>query len=377
MKNPYIIGIGGTSGVGKTTIANIISILFKNETFLILSGDDLHKWERNDLNWQIYTHFNPKANNIKKGYDDLKNLKNFSSIYRKKYNHETGKFDEIKLITSKENIIYEGLHSLYDKDTLDLIDLKIFIDTDKDLTEKWKIKRDIKKRGYTEKEVKDIINRRKIDKKKFIEPQKNNADIIFKFYEDNSNKINLDCVFCKPNFIEISEKIKNIYNINNTFFTLSKILSTDVSLIQGSSGNISIKYDDKLMIKSSGYKISQINLFDGYIICQKFNKQNNFIDENEYNEDVKKNIYHGNGYPSMEIGFHNFLKNKIIIHTHPIYLNCILCSKESYEIINKLFNFLNYEYINYITPGYELANYFIENKNNYCDGLSKLIDLNK
>ena len=29
MKNPYIIGIGGTSGVGKTTIANIISILFK------------------------------------------------------------------------------------------------------------------------------------------------------------------------------------------------------------------------------------------------------------------------------------------------------------------------------------------------------------
>ena len=122
----FVIGISGPSGVGKTTISYLLSYLFNSDDVLILSGDDLHKWERNDPNWNTYTHFNPDANNLNIGLEHLLNLKNGNSILRKKYNHDTGLFDNEIEIKSKPIIIYEGLHSLYDKNICDLLDLKIF-----------------------------------------------------------------------------------------------------------------------------------------------------------------------------------------------------------------------------------------------------------
>ena len=45
MKNT-LINIGGSSGVGKTTLSTFLSFIFTDA--LHLSGDDLHKWERHD-----------------------------------------------------------------------------------------------------------------------------------------------------------------------------------------------------------------------------------------------------------------------------------------------------------------------------------------
>ena len=67
LTTPYIIGITGPSGVGKTTLSKLITYLYNIKDTLILSGDDLHKWERNDPNWNTYTHFNPDANNLNIG----------------------------------------------------------------------------------------------------------------------------------------------------------------------------------------------------------------------------------------------------------------------------------------------------------------------
>ena len=60
-----LINVSGSSGVGKTTISTIISLILTNlkNGVLHLCGDDLHKWERGDDSWRVVTHLNPEANN--------------------------------------------------------------------------------------------------------------------------------------------------------------------------------------------------------------------------------------------------------------------------------------------------------------------------
>lgn len=362
MKKKYIIGISGDSGVGKTTLSNLISYLFNEDNVLLLSGDDLHKWERNNPNWDTLTHFNPETNNLDLGYNHLLSLKNDHTIYRQKYNHDSGKFDEPIEIHPKNIIIYEGLHALYHTETLELIDLKIYVDTDEELTSEWKIKRDTLKRGYSVEEVKKNINLRKQDKKLYITPQKENADIIIKFVKKNIDEIIIDITtkYCESKLIT---KLKNFYVNLYEFINLSKWLSTDISLTQESGGNISIKFDDKILIKSSGIKMSEINMSNGFVICNRDDVKKPFKNELEYNTFIDKLKLNGFGNPSMEFGFHNLIDENIVIHIHPIYLNTILCSTQSKKIISELFDDLDYVYIPYTTPGFELTNQFINNNN--------------
>jgi uridine kinase len=70
---------------------------------------------------------------------------------------------------------------LYD-DINKIINLKIYIDTDRNLIKKWKIKRDTTKRGYTIEKILEQINNREKDYDKFIQIQKENADIIINFF---------------------------------------------------------------------------------------------------------------------------------------------------------------------------------------------------
>ena len=48
---PLLIGIGGDSASGKTTFAKIIQNLYGTSQTTIIKGDDMHKWERGDDNW--------------------------------------------------------------------------------------------------------------------------------------------------------------------------------------------------------------------------------------------------------------------------------------------------------------------------------------
>ena len=65
------IGIGGDSGVGKTSLLYNFTLLFKDK-ILQIEGDGEHKWERGDENWNKYTHLDPKANYIHKQADAIR-----------------------------------------------------------------------------------------------------------------------------------------------------------------------------------------------------------------------------------------------------------------------------------------------------------------
>ena len=188
LSNCNIFSITGDSGSGKTTLSNIIKKHFYNS--FLLECDRYHKWERNDKNWEKFTHLNPEANLISKMNSDIFDLKIGKQIYHVDYDHKSGKFTDQETIEPSDNIIVCGLHNLYGN-TNNLYNLKIFIDTDDVLKNSWKINRDINERGYTLDKCLEQIKNRNDDYDKYIKPQRNNADIIIRFFIVGENQISL------------------------------------------------------------------------------------------------------------------------------------------------------------------------------------------
>jgi uridine kinase len=183
-----------------------------------LECDRYHKWERGDNNWSSFTHLNPNANYIEKMKEDVFNLKIGKEIYQVDYDHTTGKFTEKQLINPSNNLIVCGLHSFY-TDSNSLYDLKIYMDTNDKLKKKWKIIRDVNERGHNINKVLNSIDRRYEDYVNFILPQKNNADIVVKFF--STNEIDLNDLTTNDNLgLELS--ILNKFNVNKILYKLDQ-----------------------------------------------------------------------------------------------------------------------------------------------------------
>jgi uridine kinase len=175
-----VLSITGDSGVGKTTLVNSLKSLFPKSS-TVLETDRYHKWNRGSSNWLSFTHLNPSANYLEKLLDDTYLLRLGENVYQVDYNHSTGLFTDRNVIEPADNILICGLHTLLSVEQRELIDIKIFIDVEPTLKQKWKIDRDIKKRGYTLERALEIYRLRQKDYYTFIQPQKQYADIIVNY----------------------------------------------------------------------------------------------------------------------------------------------------------------------------------------------------
>jgi uridine kinase len=340
-----LINIAGSSGVGKTTIAKLVVLLLSdlNNKVLHLCGDDLHRWERGDENWKKITHFNPDANNLSLGKKQLLDLVKGKFIIRNVYDHNSGKFIQNVKFDSSNIIINEGLHGLYDSDICELSDLNIYVHTDDELKLEWKMSRDIESRGYTEEQVLSVMKMREEDGDKYIKSQIDNADVIVNFSKNSYGSVDMK-VSSNVGELNMITKLKDFYELHKEFLISCRSLSFEYDLIQGAGGNMSYKFDDKIVITSSGYTMSDMSMLNGYSVCG--------LDGVPINENQKR--------PSMEIQLHTKIKRPIVLHTHPIYLNTILCSEDSKEIMNLILD--DYDYILYTSPGEDLASIFSSNK---------------
>ena len=179
------VGIGGDSGAGKSRLLLSLKHILGNK-LLAIEGDAEHKWERNDLNWEKFTHLDPKANYIHRQAEAINQLKHNQSIYRSDYDHKLGKFTKPELIEPREFIVIAGLHPFYIPKLRKNIDFKIFLDTDETLRKQWKINRDVSNRQYSKENITQQIERRTIDSKKYIYPQKKFADLIINYFPNNN-----------------------------------------------------------------------------------------------------------------------------------------------------------------------------------------------
>ncbi|MCX6124394.1 MAG: hypothetical protein NTV34_06545, partial [Proteobacteria bacterium] len=181
LKQNFRIGVCGDSGSGKSTATDVLVDLFGKKNTLVVAGDDLHKWERGDSNWQKFTHLDPKSNRLHVDVDHAEKLMTGQMVSRSNYDHVTGMFTPACSIESNRVMIFQGLHTFFLPRMRNLLHLKVFFDPDRNLRYTWKIHRDQKKRGYSKEQVLEQLAKREPDAVKYIESQRLHADIVVRY----------------------------------------------------------------------------------------------------------------------------------------------------------------------------------------------------
>lgn len=175
-----VVGISGDSGAGKSLLMQDLEGIFGAKS-TVLEGDGDHRWERGDEHWKTFTHLDPKANYLHRQADNIAALKLGNPVFRVNYNHHSGRFDPARRIASNEIIMLSGLHTFYLPKMRKIVDVKIYIDPDKDLQKHWKIVRDTRERGHSKERILKQIEHRQEDAQHHIDPQKKFADMVISY----------------------------------------------------------------------------------------------------------------------------------------------------------------------------------------------------
>lgn len=199
---PIIIGIAGGSGSGKTTFAQNLKKEFENEIvvlshdFYYKNHDELTFEERKKLNFD-----HPNAFDTDMLVEHLKELKNGNPIEHPVYSFVRHNREEQTVkVEPKKIILVEGILIFENKELRDLMDIKIFVDTDADIRFIRRLVRDVNERGRTiDSIIEQYCNTVKPMHEQFVEYSKKYADIIVP--EGGNNKVALSMV---------KEQIKNI-----------------------------------------------------------------------------------------------------------------------------------------------------------------------
>jgi phosphoribulokinase len=179
---PLMLGIGGDSGTGKSTLVGGIYRIFGAEKITNINLDDYHTFDRAQRKIYGLTALDPAANNMALMGKHAGQLKNGEKIIKPVYDHSTGTFADPEEVEPRSIVIIGGLFPFFTQELRDVFDLKVYLDPDEELKRNWKIQRDAGKRGYTIEQVRKEIEARQEDIRRHIDPQKEYADIIVRFY---------------------------------------------------------------------------------------------------------------------------------------------------------------------------------------------------
>lgn len=177
-RKPIAIGIAGDSGSGKDTLARALENLFSPNSVISLSGDDYHRFERGAPMWQILTHLDPRANDLKALTVDVQALLAERAISQRHYDHGTGRFTPFRRMRGNDVVIVSGLHTFYSASLREMFDATVFLDMDDGLRRHFKLARDVGERGYDRSAVEASINRRAGDRDRYIQPQMACSDLV-------------------------------------------------------------------------------------------------------------------------------------------------------------------------------------------------------
>lgn len=190
MGKSVVIGIAGGTGSGKTSVTHaILKELSKVGTYsVLLEQDSYYKQNNKSFSERVKDNYDhPNAIDFDLLIQHVKDLLSGKSIEKpvynfKEYNRE--KFTET--IQPNKIIIVEGILILANEELRELLDMKIFVDTDDDERLLRRMERDIKERGRSFDSVKEQYMRTvKPMHLEFVEPSKRYADVIIPRGKDN------------------------------------------------------------------------------------------------------------------------------------------------------------------------------------------------
>ncbi|MDW8246926.1 MAG: uridine kinase [Sandaracinaceae bacterium] len=198
MFRPYVIGVAGGSGSGKSTIAKKIAEACGPDVCII--EQDAYYRDRPDLSFEERCNLNfdhPDAIETELLVAHIQALKRGESIQVPIYdfiNHKRSQ--KTRLVQPAPIIVVEGILLFVEPQLRAEFDLKLFIDTDPDIRVFRRIRRDMEKRGRTFEAIrKQYYETVRPMHLQFVEPSKRWADVIIP--EGGHNTVALDLVLTK------------------------------------------------------------------------------------------------------------------------------------------------------------------------------------
>ena len=190
-----VIGIAGGTGSGKTTLMNNIVKKFEGMV-TVLSHDNYYK-RHDELTFEERSALNydePNAIETSLMVEHLEILKNGQAIDCPVYDFTRhNRSDETIHLESKPVIIVEGILIFENESLRELMDIRLFVDTDADIRLCRRIKRDVNKRGRTLESVLTQYQQTvKPMHEKYVEPTKKYANLVIP--EGGKNLVALDMI---------------------------------------------------------------------------------------------------------------------------------------------------------------------------------------
>lgn len=203
MGNPVLIGVAGGSGSGKTTVAKELFRQFQNDSVIMIEQDSYYKDQSHlSADERALTNYDhPFAFDNDLLLTHLQELLAGRAVEKPIYDFKVhNRKEEHIQVDPKDVIILEGMLILEDTRIRELMDIKVFVDTDADVRIIRRIARDIEERGRSlDSVVNQYLNVVRPMHLQFIEPTKRYADVIIP--EGGYNRVALDL---------LSTKISNI-----------------------------------------------------------------------------------------------------------------------------------------------------------------------
>lgn len=180
--NVTVIGVAGGTGSGKSTLVKRLQEAFKEEEVVTLCHDYYYK-AHPELTYEERTKLNydhPQSFDTDMLVEHIRTLKNNVPIEHPVYSFvDHNRTAETVLVKPSKVIIVDGILIFENKELRDLMDIKVYVDTDADIRLARRILRDVCERGRT---MQSVISQYTTTVKpmheEFVEPSKKYADVI-------------------------------------------------------------------------------------------------------------------------------------------------------------------------------------------------------
>lgn len=194
MNKIRVVGVAGGSASGKTTIVKKIREYF-GEDIVVLGHDSYYK-AHDDMDYEARTQLNydhPNSFDTERMAEDVRKLIKGQAVDIPVYDYTIhNRSDRTEHVEPKNLIIIEGILILENKELRDLMDAKIYVDTDADERLTRRIRRDMIERARSiDSVLEQYSNTVKPMHEEFVEPSKRYADVIIPRGGENTTGITM------------------------------------------------------------------------------------------------------------------------------------------------------------------------------------------
>nr|XP_043639650.1 uridine kinase-like protein 5 [Erigeron canadensis] len=222
-KMPFIIGVAGGTASGKTTVCNVIMSRLHDQRVVLINQDSFYRSlsDQQSANAQEYNFDHPDSFDTELLLTCMETLRKGQPINIPDYDYKIHKNRGAgRMVNPSDVIILEGILVLHDERVRDLMNMKIFVDSDSDVRLGRRIKRDTVERGRNIQYVLDQYDKHvKPSFEEFILPTKKHADIIIPRGADNDVAIDLivQHICTKLGQHDLCKIYQNLFVIPSTF----------------------------------------------------------------------------------------------------------------------------------------------------------------